>query len=644
MELDFDENGFVELTHEQAFAIFDDFYGSPERAPTAEADQHVPATAPTRPTEAEAAAPDPQDEFPGLMEDIEQLPDAALPEDAPPPDHAPSAEAAPSLELDSLLEDAAPAQADQDVPPIAPSRPPDAETAVPDAQDEFAGLMKDLEQLPDAPLPENAPSPESAPLPEPSPLPEDASLPKVVALSTTQVEDPFTGTHPPATPGFLAPGPSATSIFQNEQPSYSPELPQYNGASISKIVPQHLSPEAPSSGNKSTMQAEMRHEEDVQSSPLPTTPVPFLRSSLGLNVHSGDEKVSDANLYDDAIQMRDIPLPQTSSDDEFPDAAKSWSFKNLSPQKTDGTQRPAEDADTVTGARALTDSTSQPLPNVKPHAKRRHESSSPEVPLSLLDKTYAVGANTEKPSIKKQRPGDSDTDLVKPEVAHVKDNIGTSQQSRVNQINKSQQTKAVEESDSSLTDVSIEKKSSPPIPKTSPQVIIMAASKTSGKAKKVDSKKKKRPEPEEVVMIDGDEITLETAIPDDDPDEPPNWNFDALREDSPQKPKSTTPSPKKKPAKGKGKAKAKATEGPTAGTKRGKSPSAESAAGTPTVKKGRVGGQELKDLVGNAVLSGVRKMNASPRKTRKGRKDEEDAKPNAAGAAKRRQSGGTKGK
>lgn len=280
---------------------FDDYYGSPGEAPPAQADQHVPATAPTQPTEDEAAALDRQVEFAGLMEDIDQLPEIdPLPGD----NDASSAEAAPLPELDPVPEDAPPAQVDQDLPPTAASQPSDAEVAVPDTQEEFTRLVGDIEQLPDAPLPDL------------DPLPEDAPLP------TTQLEDPFTGIHPPATPSFLAPGPSATSIFQNEQPSYSPELPQEHFSSLPKIVPSHLSPDAPSSGNRSLMQAEMRLEEDLQSSPVPMTPVPLARSTLGASIRGADTKVSDTNLDAVAIHMCGTPNPQVNSDDEFPDVAK----------------------------------------------------------------------------------------------------------------------------------------------------------------------------------------------------------------------------------------------------------------------------------------------------------------------------------
>ena len=142
-------------------------------------------------------------------------------------------------------------------------------------------------------------------------------------------------------------------------------------------------------------------------------------------------------------------------------------------------------------------------------------------------------------------------------------------------------------------------------------------------------KKRSKKDPPETTEMDDEEFEDDVS---------PKWGFDALKEDTPQKAKS--PSPKKKPAKGKGKAKATGTS--IAGTKRGQSASAEPT-NTPPVKRTRVGGRELDSLIGKMVMDGVRKQDASPRKTRKERKDEEDAKPNAAGAAKKRQSGG-KGK
>lgn len=142
----------------------------------------------------------------------------------------------------------------------------------------------------------------------------------------------------------------------------------------------------------------------------------------------------------------------------------------------------------------------------------------------------------------------------------------------------------------------------------------------------------------------GEISRLEDPNPKDVLGEPSKWTFDVLKEDTPLKADSDTSSPKKKPAKGKAKgkskAKAKAADDASSAIKRGKSASTEPATNTPPVKKSRVGKQELDDLIGSKVLKGVRKMEASPRKTRKDRKDEDNAKPDAAGAAKRRQSGG----
>lgn len=170
------------------------------------------------------------------------------------------------------------------------------ELSAPDADDDFEGLMEDLDQLEDAPL-------------------ADDNLPTIAPL-----EDPFMGAHPPETPGFFAPGPLATSIFQDMQLPYSPELPQGDMAGVLRV---QQSPEAPSSANKSLMHDEMRHEEDLSTSPLPLNDRPLARISLGTSVPTTETQEAGKGFDENIMEVNEDAAPRANLDDSLPSAKVS---------------------------------------------------------------------------------------------------------------------------------------------------------------------------------------------------------------------------------------------------------------------------------------------------------------------------------
>lgn len=193
-----------------------------------------------------------------------------------------------------------PVEVSETVPLTASSQILDAKLIPPDDDDEFAGLMSDLEQLPDAPMPDD------------------------VSPDTVLVEDPFTGRHAPETPNFLAPGPLATSIFQTSQPSYSPELPR---GDMTGVLRAQSSPDAPSSANKSLMQDEMRDEEGLQSSPLPLNDRPFSRLSLGNSIHIAKTQDGGTPTHGDAVHMDEDARSPADSNDDLPSGKVSYNAK-----------------------------------------------------------------------------------------------------------------------------------------------------------------------------------------------------------------------------------------------------------------------------------------------------------------------------
>lgn len=175
--------------------------------------------------------------------------------------------------------------------PTAPSQvisPADQAALGLEAHDEFSEVMNDIGNLPDAPPLEN--------------FPNNPFLNTAQAMSGPFPDDPFTGPYASATPSFLAPGAAATSIFQNEQRPSSPQLFQNGNAGVAGQMPPMPLTEAPSSGDRSLMQAEMRREEDLQKSPLSAAAGPMPSFDLEGNPF-GDDTDGDQNAFDMDMDM-----------------------------------------------------------------------------------------------------------------------------------------------------------------------------------------------------------------------------------------------------------------------------------------------------------------------------------------------------
>lgn len=564
----------------------------------------------------------------------------------------------------SSQKDAPSVEAEENVAPV-------EDAAATGIHEEFASLLDDLENLPDA-------------------QPTEDTVADAAAL-----EDPSaTGSYPPATTAFLAPEPPATSILQHEQHPYSPLLPQDATAGVSEQMPPTPFREAPSRGNRSQMQDEMRHEEDLQTSPLyvPSRPIAF---SLGSSIIDSGGQPSQADADQDFARMSPRPTPQATLKDRLLSAKVSTvsvffrALTNRRPQppqipslstneRVDSAQLPAQGDATVPALTSLdpapksvsqagqddftvhTNRTSTYLPKspTSRNAKRRRKSNSPIMPSRKKSQSDNSGA--QRPPAKKQESNViASTSPDKAESLNTTGDEQSSSQSHANRGAKSKPKKGVEESDSSLTGLSSEYKSSSPADAkdalgseemaTRPVESLDALN----EEENTEDEVQKDADVETAGSDDGasheDENANQTPTPSEEEfGDPPSWNFKALEDSGVKKADTPTPTPKKKATNPKGKAKATTTATTATTTKtvtkRGKAASSEPTSKTKPVKKGRVGTNELKDLVSSSVLKGVRKLEDSPRKTRGKRKEEEDAKPNASGAAKkRRQSAGKTG-
>lgn len=253
-----------------------------------------------------------------------------------------------------------------------------------------------------------------------------------------------------------------------------------------------------------------------------------------------------------------------------------------------------------------------------------------------------IDSTPRPPPAKKQKSIRPKTNFGETETANVEGDKPS--ESRADQAMESEPMKGIEEWASPLTELSSGKNS----PTKATEALAEAKMEAPAEASKKTTKKtngkgkaKKNAKAKVKDTIEDDEANDNDAA---NPDEHTEvFNDSGASDDNDQEKADTpAPTPKKKATKTKAKSKAKATvDSPAStGTKRSKSASTEPAAKSTPAKRGGVSANELKGLVSNGVLKGVRKMEASPRKTRKNRQDELDAQPNAADAVKRRRSAG----